>query len=197
MQKGKPEQIHEGLWKSQEDEPMNMTTEQLCVRARRYERKGVWERRLMLGLAPPLTAFVLYELYGLFRLGKFLLVTTETWLLVTSLFMVWGFLRNGPRRTVPAEPCAQFLKREFELKSQFARAARIWILSLLPAVFAAWWAGGPALRAQQMGNKIPWLAKLHAPVPLIVTVSVLALVWLACGSEARRAQREIEKLGGK
>ena len=48
-----------------------------------------------------------------------------------------------------------------------------------------------------MENKIPWLAKLHAPVPLIVTISVLALGWLALESEARRAQREIEKLGGK
>ena len=98
---------------------------------------------------------------------------------------------------VPGEPCAQFLKREFEGKRESWRAARIWILWLHPAVFAAWWGGGPALRAQQMGNKIPWLAKLHAPVPLIVTVSVLAFVWLACGGQARKVQREIEKLGGK
>ena len=176
---------------------MNITADELCVRARRYERKGVWAHRLMLGLAPLFTAFILYELYSLIHSGKFLLVTTEAWLLATFLYIIWGFLRNGPRRMVPAEPCAQFLKRELEFKSQFARAARIWILLLLPAVIAAWWGGGPAFRAQQMGNKIPWLAKLHAPGPLIVTLSVLALVWLALESEARRAQREIEKLGGK
>ena len=141
MQKGKPEQIHEELWKSQEGEPMNITSEQLCVRARRYERKGVWAHWIMLGLVPLLTAFILYELYGLIHSAKFLLVTTETWLLVTFLYIIWGFLRNGPRRMVPAEPCVQFLKREFEFKSQFARAGRVWILLLLPAVFGAWWGG--------------------------------------------------------
>src|SRR5713101_4758037 len=132
MQKDKPEQIHEELWKSQEDEPMNITTEQLCVRARRYERENVWAHRGMLGLSPLLVAFILYELYGLLRSGKTLLITTETWLLVTFLYIVWRFLRNGPRRMVPAEPCAQFLKREFEGKRQSVLAARIWILLLLP-----------------------------------------------------------------
>ena len=88
MQKGKPEQIHEELWKSQEDEPMNMTTEQLCVRARRYERVNVWGGRFMLVFSPLLAAFILFELYGLFRLGKTLLITTESWLLVTFLYIV-------------------------------------------------------------------------------------------------------------
>jgi hypothetical protein len=197
MQKDKPEKFHEELWKSQEEEPMNVTTEQLCARARRYERGNVWAHRVMLGVSPLLAAFILYDLYGMFRLGKTLLITTETWLLLTFCYVIWGFLRRGPRRMVPAEPCAQFLKREFEGKRQAALGVRAWILLLLPAVIAAWWGGGPALRAQQMGIKSAWLLKLHAPVPLIVTVSVIALIWFVMGGEARRAQREIERLGGK
>jgi hypothetical protein len=197
MQKDKPEKFHEELWKSQEEEPMNVTTEQLCARARRYERGNVWAHRVMLGVSPLLAAFILHDLYGMFRLGKTLLITTETWLLVTFLYVIWRFLRNGSRRMIPAEPCAQFLKREFEGKRHSALGARIWMLWLLPAVLASWWGGLPALRAQQLGIKSPWLLKLHAPVPLILTMSVLALIWLALGGEARRAQREIEKLGGK
>jgi hypothetical protein len=197
MQKDKPEQIHEELWKSQEEEPMNITTEQLCVRARRYERENVWAHRGMLGFTPLCVAAYGYELYNLSRFHKPLLIATVSWLFLTFFYIAWRLLRNGPRRMVPAEPCAQFLKHEFEGKRQAALGVRVWILLLLPAVLAAWWGGGPALRAQEMGIKSAWLLKLHAPVPLIVTVSVLALIWFAMGGEARRVQREIEKLDSK
>jgi len=181
----------------QEDEPMKIATEQLCIRARRYERENVWARRGMLGLSPLLVAFILYELYGLIHLGKPLLITTLTWLLATFCYFIWRFLRNGPRRMIPAEPCAQFLKREFKGKRQSALAIRVWILLLVPAVLAAWWGGGPALRAKELGIKSAWLLKLHGPVTLLLTISVLALIWFAMGSEARRAEKEIEKLGSK
>lgn len=176
---------------------MNMTTEQLCAKASWYERENVWAYRIMLGLAPLLVALIVYQLYEVIHLGKYLLTTTLTWLLATFCYISWRFLRNGPRRMVPAEPCVQFLKREFEGKRQTAAATRIWMLLLLPAVLADWWGGGPALRAKELGIKSEWLLKLHGPVPLIFAISVFATIWFAMGSEARRAEREIEKLGIK
>jgi hypothetical protein len=33
--------MHEDLWKSQEEEPMQITAEEVCVLARKYERQNV------------------------------------------------------------------------------------------------------------------------------------------------------------
>jgi hypothetical protein len=67
-------------------------------------------------------------------------------------------------------------------------------LLLLPAVLAAWWGGGPALTAEEMGVKAAWLLRAHQPVTLIVTVLVLAFIWFAMGNAARKVEQEIEKL---
>jgi uncharacterized RDD family membrane protein YckC len=192
MQKDEQEQLHETLWKSQEEEPMQMTTAEVSTRARKYERENILVFWLMLVLTPLVVAWIVYDLFHL--LPKPLLFVTETWLLVTFLYAVWSFLRKGPRRMVPAEPCKQFLRREFEGKCQTATTIRRWILLLVPAVLAAWWGGGPALRARQMGIKSPWLSQLHAPLPLAVTILVLAFVWFGCGNAARKAKREMERL---
>jgi uncharacterized RDD family membrane protein YckC len=96
-----------------------------------------------------------------------------------------------------AEPCLQFLKREFEGKRQMTRAIRLLILLLVPSVMVAWWGGGPALSAREMGIKSPYLLRLHEPVSLIVTMMVLVLIWFVLGNEARKLEREIEKLDSK
>jgi hypothetical protein len=195
MEKDKQDQFHEGLWKSQEEEQMHITTEEVRARARRYERENVLAHWILVVLTPLAVTWIAHDLYGLLRLHKPLLIATETWLLVTFCYVVWGFLRNGPRRTGKAEPGAQFLKREFEGRRQFFLSARRWILLLVPAVLAAWWGGGPALTAKEMGIKAAWLLRVHQPVTLIVTILVLGFLWFALGNAARKADREIEKLG--
>jgi hypothetical protein len=112
---------------------------------------------MMLGFTPLVAAWYVYSLYALIHLHKPVLIATTTWLFVTFCYVVWRLLRNGPRRIVSAEPCAQFLEREFEGKLQFALETRRWILLLVPAVLAAWWGGGPTLGAKRLGIESPWL----------------------------------------
>jgi hypothetical protein len=195
MQNNKPEQSYEDLWKSQKEEQMNTSIDEICARARRYERGNVLEHWILACLAPLAAAWVAHDLYGLLRLHRPLLIATESWLLVTFCYVVWGFLRDSPRRIRTAESCSQFLKREFEGKRRSALSMRRWILLLVPAVLAAWWGGGPALTAKEMGIKAVWLLRVHQPAILIVTILVLAFVWFAMGNVARKAEQEIEKLG--
>jgi uncharacterized RDD family membrane protein YckC len=196
MQNNKPEQSYEDLWKSQREEQMNTSTDEICARARRCERGNVLGHWILACLAPLAVAWIVHDLYGLLRLHRPLLIATVTWLLVTFCYVVWGFVRNGPRRMGAAEPSTQFLKREFEGRRRFALSVRRWILLLVPAVLAAWWGGGPALTASEMGIKAAWLLRAHQPVTLIVTILVLVFVWFAMGNAARKAEQEIEKLSG-
>lgn len=194
MQKDKQDQFHEDLWKSQEEEQMQITTAEVRARALRYERENVRGYWILLALTPMLVAWIVYDVYDMIHLHKPLLVATTTWLLVTLCYMVWRPLRSGPRRMRPAEPCTQFLRREFEGRRQWALTIRRGILLLVPAVLAAWWGGGPTLRAKGTGIKATWLLRVHQPVALIVTILVLAFVWFAMGNLARKAEQEIEKL---
>ncbi len=139
MQEDKLQQFHEHLWKSEEEESMELSPEKLCARAHKYERANVASYWMLLALTPFLAAVVIYELARLYAAQKYLLVATECWLLATLCYVAWRLLRGGPRRIGKAEPCVQFLKREFEGKRQFARVIRLWILLLVPAVLAAWW----------------------------------------------------------
>ncbi len=194
MQNNKLVQSHEDVWKSQEEEQMNISTEEICARARRHERGNVLGYWTLACLAPLAVAWIVHDLYGLLRLHKPLLIATESWLLLTFCYVAWGFLRNIPRRIRTAESCSQFLKREFEGKRRAFLSVRRWILLLLPAVLAAWWGGGPALTAEEMGVKAAWLLRAHQPVTLIETVLVLAFIWFAMGNAARKVEQEIEKL---
>jgi hypothetical protein len=195
MQNNEPEQSYEDLWTSQEEEQMNLSTEEIRARALRYERGNVLERWILACLAPLAVVWIVHDLYGLLRLHRPLLMATESWLLVTFCYVVWEFLRNGPRRMRTAESCSQFLKREFEGKRRFFLSIRRWILLLVPAVLAAWWGGGPTLTAEEMGVKAGWLLRVHQPLTLILTIMVLAFIWSALGNAARKAEQEIEKLG--
>jgi hypothetical protein len=195
MQNNKPEQSYEGLWKSQNEGQMDTSTDAICARARRYERESVLAHWTLACLAPPAVAWIVHDLYGLLRLHRPLLIATEAWLLVTFCYVVWGFLRNSPRQIRTAESCSQFLKREFEGKRRSALSVRRWIVLLVPAVLAAWWGGGPALTAKEMGIKAGWLLRIHQPITLIVTILVLVFLWITLRNAARKAEREIEKLG--
>jgi len=195
MQDDKEQRDHEHIWKAQEVEPMRMSTEELCARARKQERENVFAHWILRGLTPMLAAVVAYEMVRLYQAHRFLLVATITWLLLTFGWTMWKPLRSGPRRIGKMEPCIQFLARELESKRQFSRAIREWILLLVPAVVGAWWAGGPALRAREMGINWPWLLQRHEPLALIVPLLVLAFIWFAMTNIARRTSREIDKLG--
>ena len=59
------EKSHEELWKSQEDDSMQISTDEVCAIARRWERKNVPVYWVLLGLT---VVFVAADLRGLIRL---------------------------------------------------------------------------------------------------------------------------------
>lgn len=193
MQNGKQERMQE-LWKSQAEEAIPMSAEAICARAQRYERENVVVHWTMQMLTPLIAAFAFYRLYGLVFLKNYLLVATFGWLLATFFYFIWKFFQKGVRRPNAGEPCADFLKREFNGKREFAQMTRQLILYLVPAVFIAWWAGGPALTAKEFGIHVSWIAVRHAPVPLIITLFALACIWGAMGDIRRKAEKELEQL---
>ena len=195
MQGDERESIHERLWKSQKEEPMQMTTEEVRARARAYERENVLAHWLLLALGTLGAAAFGYNMVQ-FR-GPWIRVANVSALGALSYF-VWRLTRNGPRRIGPAEPCVRFLEREFQGKRQTLLEIRRLVLLLFPCLVASWWAGGPVASAKSLWGFVPpRLLWFHGIEPLIVGALVLALVWFACGKQARKVEREIEKLGGE
>jgi len=193
MQGNDREQSFQDLWKSQEEGPMQITTDEVRAKARWYERENVLVFWAMLGLMPVFLGWFIYELV---RLREPPLVILGRGLVVATFCgIAWRLVWNGPRRITPGEPCMHFLRREFEGKRQgLVWARRCWLL-LIPAMLASWWGGGP-LRGKALGIRPSWwpsLLKEHEP--LIVTSLVVAFVWFAFWKEGRKVEREIEKLG--
>jgi hypothetical protein len=172
---------------------MQMTSDEVRAKASKYERESVlvyWV--VALGLTPLfLTAFI----YNLVRLREPLLIAGTGLALATYCLIAWPLVRNGPNRIAPAEPCLDFLRREFEAKRRGLLWVRGCVLLLIPAVLVSWWGGGPALRAKTLGIQSPWLLSLlRGPAPLIVLALVIAFLWFAFSSQARKIEREINKL---
>ena len=192
MQGDERESIHERLWKSQKEEPMQMTTEEVRARARTYETENVRVHRLWLALGALGVATFVYNMVQF----------TEPWIRVANTsalgvlsYLVWRLTRNGPRRIGSAEPCVHFLQRELRGRRQTLLEIRRTSLLFFPCLVAAWWGGGPVARTKSLWGIVPpRLLWFHGIEPLIVGALVLAFAWFACGKQARKVEREIEKL---
>ncbi len=193
MQENEPEQFHQHLWTSQEKEPMNITIEEVCARARSDSRTNVRLFWAVAGVAPLLIAAFVYDLA---RIREPWIVAGIAWALGVFCYFLWIVLRDGPRNMVEAEPCVDFLRRQFEGKRKGTVDIRRGVVLCIPAILAVWWGGGPVLRAKALGVQSGTvLGLLKGPAPLVVLGLLLALVWLAMAHEARRIDRELEKLG--
>ena len=75
-------------------------------------------------------------------------------------------------------------------------ALRHVVLLTIPAMFASWWGGGPALRARAMGldPSSTFSRYLTSVWPMIATGVLLLLVWFAFTSAAKKASAESEAL---
>jgi hypothetical protein len=190
------EQSHEELWKSQEEESMRISTEEVCAMARRYERKNVRVYWMLLSITALVVAAYVRSLI------KFLVDSPAPWLIagtawVLALFCFVGWtLRRGPLKMAPAEPCLEFLRRGYEVQRWALLGVRRGLLLLAPGLLAVWWGGGQALAAKTLGIQSASLRRLlEGPTPLIVMAVLLAFIWFAFWWEARKVDREIEKLG--
>jgi hypothetical protein len=164
--------MHEDLWKSQEEEPMQITAEEVCVLARKYERQnvvvywGAWTLALLLT-----GGFV----RDLLNVRNPWIVAGLSWTLATFLYMVGELLLKGARRMAAEEPCAVFLRRELQGKRRGLVRIERGILLLVPGIAATCW-GGLRLRA------------------LAVLLPMLAFCWFSFWTQTRKVDREIDRL---
>lgn len=190
------EQSHEELWKSQEEESMRISTDEVCAMARRWERKNVRVYWVLLGL----TALSVAAYLG--GLIKFLmnsptpwLIAGNVWMLALCCFVGWT-LRRGPLKMAPAGPCLEFLRRGYEVQRWATLGVRRGVVLFAPAILALWWGGGPMLAAKNLGvHSARVLQLLAGPALLIVMAVVLSFIWFAFWREGQKVEREIEKLG--
>jgi hypothetical protein len=189
------EQSHEELWKSQEEESMQMSTDEVCAMARRWERKNVPVYWVLLGLT---VLFVAADLRGLIRfLINFpspWLIAGNVWMLALCCYLGWT-LRRGPLKMAQTEPCLDFLRRGYEVQRRAVLGVRRGVALFAPAILAVWWGGGPVLAAKNLGvHSARVLGLLAGPTPLIVMAVVLSFIWFAFWKEGQKVDREIESL---
>lgn len=176
-----------------------MTLDEVCVKAREFEKKSVreyWGMLLALGI---LTAAA--SVY-LVRFSEPLIRVGNASALATLLYIVVRWTRNGPPRTLRAggrqDTCVNFLRSELGRKREALLEMRWTVCLLFPALLASWWGGGPVAIEEWLGIDRPWLTRYQeSPAPLILFVVLLAVAWIGSEKEARGIQREIEGLGGE
>jgi hypothetical protein len=193
MREDDRKQSHEELWKSQEDESMPVSTDEVCARARRHARNNVRGYWVLLGVT---AFFVAGFLYNLIEVRDPRLIAGTALVLAACCYIGWKLVGSGPARMMPAEPCVDFLRRGFLAQRRGLLWVRRGLLLLAPGIVVLWWGGGPVLGAKTLGiQSVRWLRILEGPMPLIVIALVLAFEWFAFSKEVRKVDREIEKLG--
>jgi hypothetical protein len=174
-------QADENLWKQQEEEPMNLTVEDVCARGRRHQRNDARVGWVLLALTPLVIAAYIRNLL---QFHDRWLIAGTGWGLAAFCYFVWISIRNGTRPKPAEEPCVHYLRRLFEGKRRWASQMRWAVLMCIPAIVAVRVGRGTALNARSLAVTAPWLL-------------LLALVWFAMTLEARRLEREIQNLGSQ
>jgi hypothetical protein len=189
------EQSLEELWKSQEDESMQISTDEVCAMARRWERKNVPVYWVLLGLtALSVAAYLSGLIKFLMNSPSPWLIAGNAWMLALCCYVGWT-LRRGPLKIAPAGPCLEFLRRGYEVQRRTLLGVRRGVVLFAPAILALWWGGGPVLAAKNLGVQSARVLRLLAgSTPLIVMALVLAFIWFAFWKEGQKVDHEIEKL---
>ncbi len=175
---------------------MNMTPEELCARARRHQRNDGRAFGVFLALVVLAAAVAMRNLMRLHYspIQNPWLGFAMLWTLLALGYFVWiSVPRRGPQGA--EGPCVQFLGRVLEGKRLWARFVRRGVLLLVPAVLAAWWGGGPAMAARNLGITSPLLLRLaEGPAPLVPIGFLMASIWVLMVLEERRLDGRIRQL---
>jgi hypothetical protein len=191
----------ESVWKSiggKEEARMDITftPNQLYAMARSRERENLWGQRIGLILFAGLAGLCAYTVISVPQIW---LRLSQAWLFAWSCWLAWAVGR-GPRRMNPTESCATFLRRSYESKRNGLLALRWYLFLLIPPFLASWWsAGARALRLSRLkAHGVEPSSRLYefssGPWPFIILLVSLALVWLAFGLAAKKAERELDEL---
>lgn len=189
----------EEVWRELEQEQGKtmqdqMTTDELCARARSRERENV---RARWASAAALIVFGVAFSYNVLSGTKPWVRLGQAWILGAMCLFAWNTVRKGARRITTNESCSNFLRGEFEEeRRRLLERRRALVLVIVPGFLASWWGGGPALKAKAWGlDQSDWLFQLSAgPWPFLIVGLSLTLVWFAFGRAAKKAKREIEDI---
>jgi hypothetical protein len=197
MQEDDRDQSVQELWAAEEETSMQISNEEVCIKAQQYERKNARLRWALLAATVLIIALYLRSLVKiLVNFRDPWLIGGTAWGLAVFCFVGWLLTRRAPSKMTPAEPCLHFLRRGFEAQRQALVWLRRGLLLLVPPVLAVWWGAGPAHGARAMGiHSVRVLRLLEGPAPLIVNGLLLTCVWLAFWHETKKVDREIERLG--
>ena len=166
-----------GLWQNQPSEPLQMTVEEIRMKAAQFQKK-IARRNLReyAAAAIVVAAFTGYAILlpgALIKAGSILTV-------VAALFVAYRLHRKGSSRPVPAAVAlssgVEFHRKELERQRDLLRSVWLWYLG--PFV------PGMVLFGLGMGSLI-WASGLAL---------VFAVVWWLNARAARRLQSEIDAL---
>lgn len=193
MQREERQDADQRVWKSQTEERMDVTIEDLCIRAHRREMVSIRAYWLFLAIAGLFCAALIANVVR-FRGNPWLLIGNAIAIVALSLPAL-RVVRKGPAKMRTAEPCLDFIRRELEDRRQGLSLIRWTILLLLPAMVACWFGGGPLLRAKALGIHSDWvLALFKGPVPVLGLTVLLIFVWAGFTKDLRRIERELQRL---
>ena len=186
-------------WQSlqRQEEPgmeMELTTDQLCAKARYRERENIWghwlaaSTLLVGGAASVHLAVTAEQIWS--RLGA-------AWMAAVLAIALWG-ARAGARRFQAGESCAQFMLRELEGSRRTLISIQWGIALLLPTVLLLWRGDDGAVRANAMHlDPSSWRYQfLTSPWSFPAVLLLLLAIWAGMGLEARKRTRQAEELRG-
>jgi hypothetical protein len=189
----------ENTWKDQKEEQIQMTLDEVCMKARSFETKSLREYWLVLGVLALLIAKAAIN-FAVFSSPMVKMGWGSG--VATFLYIALRWARNGPPQRLRAmsspDSCVDFLRSELKRKRERLLEIRLALLLLVPAMVACWWGGVAIEIAKWLGIDASWYTRLQdSPAPLIAFALVLAAAWVGFGREARQIGREIENLGSQ
>lgn len=175
---------------------MSTMANQICVKARAYEKKGEREYWLVLVI---LAAFVVKAGFSFVQFSEPLVKAGWASGIATFLYIAARWARNGPPAKLSAVSqaanCVDFLRSELRKKRERLLEIRWTFLLLFPALCLSWWGGGPAAMAHRLGIDFAWIIRFQeSPGPLIGLALILVFAWVGFGREANRIERELDAL---
>lgn len=189
----------QNVWQSldQPEEPgreMNLTTDQLCAKARYRERENIWFQGfagaacLGFGGAFIYGAIAMEQMW--FRLGL-------AWMALLTALCFRGTIRIGSRRMQAGESCAQFMVRELE-GSRCTLVALQWGMVLVLPSLGMWWWGAYRTMQENGLRLIDPSAWRHSLLRILGSIIWCLLVlfagWVGLGREAKKRGRQVEEL---
>jgi hypothetical protein len=187
----------ENVWKAQDEEKRAMQIkvkpEELAALVRSREKLNTFVQWAGVAVMGSLAAVFLYNVWSAdqpwIRFG-------QAWAFGLLAYVLGTEIKYGTGRKGVNEPCVRFLERQHEERARdYLRIRRrLWLL--IPSIVASWLGEGPLTLAKARGlDPSSWLFQFCAgPWPFILVAAGLAFVWLAFGSAATKARRDLEEL---